>query len=119
MRDLLDLATSEVQEAPDHLQKAYDWYFERRMTEVRLAFGAAGSLVIAFLAALFREGAQIEVWQLVVAAVAVASLLVLGLWRLRQLRSIHREYLAALQLYSSLVRLGPVLRLYRRISRAL
>jgi hypothetical protein len=111
--DVLDLAAAQSDEAEDRLQKIFEWDFERTMTSVRLLFGAAGSVVVALFAALFRKDSSLHTWQ---AVVMLASAGVLGtvagsiLWRTRTL---HREFVAALQLLNATARLGPLLARYR------
>jgi formate dehydrogenase maturation protein FdhE len=69
--DVLDLASAQSADAEDRLEKLFEWDFERTMTTVRLLFAAAGSLLVALFAALFKEDAVIKTWH--VAAIGGSS----------------------------------------------
>jgi hypothetical protein len=111
--DVLDLAAAQSEGSEDRLQKVFDWQFERTMTSVRLLFGAAGSLIIALLAASFRKDASLHTWQIVVILFAAAVSASTGAAMLWRMRTMHREFLQALQLLNSAIRLGPLLARYR------
>jgi hypothetical protein len=111
--DILDLAASQSAEAENRLHEVFQWQFERNMTSVRLAFGTAGSLVVALIAVLFRTGSVLAWWQaglVLVAAGVFAAMGGLLLWRTRRL---HRDFLTALQLLNAARPLGPLLARYR------
>jgi hypothetical protein len=111
--DVLDLAAAQSAESESRLEKVFEWEFERTMTSVRLLFGAAGSVVIALLAALFREDTSLKTWHIVVILGSAAILAALGAALLWRIRTAHREFLAALQLLNTSERLGPLLARYR------
>ena len=87
------------------------------MTTVRLLFATAGSLLLALIAAVFKEDIEMEWWQ---GSLIAAFSLVIGLvgaYRFRQTRSIYRQYFASLQLLAAVERLAPLLRLYQQGTR--
>jgi len=110
--DVLDLAAAQSDEAEDRLEKLFEWDFERTMTTVRLLFAAAGSLLVALFAALFREDAVINTWQVVAIGGSSGVLTFVGAALLRRTRTAHREYIAALQLLNAAEALGPLLARY-------
>lgn len=110
--DVLDLAAAQSSDAEDRLEKLFEWDFERTMTTVRLLFAAAGSLLVALFAALFREHAVIETWQVALIGGSSGVLALVGAVLLRRARLAHREYIAALQLLNAARPLGPLLARY-------
>jgi hypothetical protein len=113
VRQLLDLTTAEVPDAAAHLKQAFEWHFERSMTAVKLLFGAAGSLLVAFLAAALKEDIDVAWWQLAIMATSICVTTGIGIWRFQITRSVYRQYFAALQLLRELQDLAPLLRLYQ------
>jgi len=85
-----------VDDADVHLQKAYDWHFERTMTAIRLVFGAAGAVVLALVTAVLKQGSDPTGGQ-IAALIASAGLFAgIGLLLSVRLRNLHREYVATL-----------------------
>jgi hypothetical protein len=111
--DVLDLAEAQSDTAEDHLRKVFEWEFERTMTSVRLLFGASGSIVVALLAALLREKSDLSTAQIVAILASAAVLGGVGSLILWRARTLHRDFLAALQLHSVVKDLGPLLARYR------
>jgi hypothetical protein len=111
--DVLDLAAAQSNESESRLQQIFEWEFERTMTTVRLLFGAAGSVVVALLAVLFRNDTSLRTWHIVVILASAATLASLGAGLLWRARTAHRQFLAALLLLSSAQQLGPLLARYR------
>ncbi len=110
--DVLDLAAAQSAEAEDRLEKLFEWDFERTMTTVRLLFAAAGSLLVALFAALFKEKAVIETWHVAAIGGSSGVFALVGAILLRRARTAHREYIAALQLLNAAQPLGPLLARY-------
>jgi predicted lysophospholipase L1 biosynthesis ABC-type transport system permease subunit len=111
--DVLDLAAIDSEDAEDRLQKVFEWDFERTMTSIRLVFGAAGSVVVALLAALFRPDSELKTWHIVAILGFAGVLAIVGVSMLWRMRTNHRRFVAALQLLSTANHLGPLLKLYR------
>jgi hypothetical protein len=111
--DVLDLAAAQSAEAEARLEKLFEWDFERTMTSIRLLFGAAGSIVVALVAALFRENSALKTWHIVLISGSAAVLAVIGAVLLWRARTVHRHYLASLQLLNAAQDLGPLLAKYR------
>jgi hypothetical protein len=101
--DLIRLAAPEVKDPAGHLQNVFNWYFERAMTIIKLAFGAAGASFGTLLAAaLNNQGGiedGIEVWLLLGAGVAGG---LIGVVQLRLLAHLHRELVEAVRLLGTL-----------------
>lgn len=111
--DVLDLAAVSSDDSEERLQKVFEWDFERSMTSIRLVFGAAGSVVVALLAALFRPENELRTWHIVAILGLAGTLAAIGVLMLWRMRTNHRRFVAALQLLSTAQDLGPLLRLYR------
>lgn len=113
VRQLLDLTTAEVPNASEHLKKAFEWHFERSMTGVKLLFGAAGSFLVALIAAALKEDIDVAWWQLGVIGASAFVTAGIGMWRYTVTRGVYRQYFAALQLLRELESLAPLLRRYQ------
>jgi hypothetical protein len=111
--DVLDLAAAQSADSEARLEKLFEWDFERTMTSIRLLFGAAGSIVVALLATLFREDSALKAWHIAVISGSAAVLALIGAVLLWRARTVHRQYLASLQLLNSAQELGPLLANYR------
>jgi len=83
------------------------------MTGVKLLFGAAGSFLVALIAAALKEDIDVAWWQLAVIGASALLTAGIGMWRYKVTRDVYRQYFAALQLLRELESLGPLLRRYQ------
>jgi hypothetical protein len=83
------------------------------MTLSQWILGATASLVIAVIAAFFRAEMQLACWQTGLVVVAALGTGTYGVYRLWELRSVHRQFVAALGLFCELKRIRPFLVRYR------
>lgn len=91
----------------------YEWHFERSMTTVKAMLGGAASIAAAVAIAYWKEELKVATWQPIGAVVGAIASASYGLWKFRELRNIHREYVAALALLRQFQGLAKFLRLYR------
>ncbi|MCH7592757.1 MAG: hypothetical protein IH989_08270 [Planctomycetes bacterium] len=111
--ELIDLVYGDVEEAESRIQKLFEWRFERDMNIAKWALGLAASLIIAVLVAFFRGGSDVTGRELGIGlAIAFASA-TYGIFAIVQLRSVNREFIAALVLYSRFRSIRAFIRLYR------
>lgn len=96
LSDFGPLAHPLVDEADDHLQKVFDWHFERTMTAIRLVFGAAGTVVLALVTAVLKKGGDPTCGQIAALLVSAGLFAGIGLLLSVRLRNLHREYVATL-----------------------
>src|SRR5688572_2674069 len=95
VRELLDLARSDVPDVGTHLQKMYEWHFEHAMTTAKAILGAGASIVAAVVVAYWKQEIKVGNWQPVVALVFALITFFYGVVRYREVRAIHRQYVAA------------------------
>ncbi len=114
IRELMDLATTKVSNSESRIQRVYEWHFEREMIICKWVLGLAVSLGLSFLVALFRTESTVGFWQTVVWGASIISTAIYGLFRLRRVRAIHKQFIASLRLHAELREIGPFLRKYRR-----
>ena len=83
------------------------------MTICKWVLGLAVSLGLSFLVALFKADSTVSFCQTVVLAVSITSTAAYGFFRLRSVRTIHKQFIASLRLHAELSKVGPFLRKYR------
>ncbi len=113
VQQILDLVAADTDAAEDHITKAFDWQFERAMNAVRLGYGAAGSLLVALIALLFKSGAPLRWWEAVLIAASAVALGGFSSYRYYKVGAIQREFIAALQVANEVKPLAGFLRTYR------
>ena len=114
MKELIDLVVAEVPQAETRIQKMFEWHFERVKITSQWVLAAAASLSISVLVAFFKAELKLVWWQttlIVFLAVATATYGVYCLW---QLRSLNRQFVAALKLYCEFKRMKTFLVEYRK-----
>ena len=114
MKELIDLVVAEVPEAETRIQKMFEWHFERVKITSQWVLAATASLSISVLVAFFKAELKLVWWQttlIVFLAVATATYGVYCLW---QLRSLNRQFVAALKLYCEFKRMKTFLFEYRK-----
>lgn len=118
--ELIDLVASNVDDAGSHVQKLFEWRFERDMSIAKWALGLSASLMIAVLVAFFRGSTQSTTGttQVTTAELGIALSFALasatyGIYALIQLRRVNREFIAALKLYSQFHSLRELIHRYR------
>ena len=113
IRELIDLVTAQVSDSESRIQRVYEWHFEREMTICKWVLGLAVSLGLSLLVALFRSGSTVSFWQTIGWVVSIIFTVAYGLFRLRRVRAIHKQFIASLRLHAELSKVGPFLRKYR------
>ena len=110
---LIDLVVSDVPDAEGKIQKMFEWHYDRVMTLTQWILGATASLVVAVLVAFFRAELELLWWQTLIIFAAALGTGSYGIYRLFELRSLHKQYVAALKLYCGLKAMRPFLLRYR------
>lgn len=117
MKELIDLVVAEVPEAETRIQKMFEWHFERVKIVSQWFLAAAASLSISVLVTFFRGGSKLVWWQNILVLFLAFATATPGLYRLRQLRSLNRQFVAALKLYSEFKKIKTFLIRYREATR--
>src|SRR5437867_493460 len=107
VRDIMDLVTSDVKDAEDRIQTMYSWHFEQQMTLIKFLIGGSGSLLAAVLIAVFKAEIKIEIWLVALSILGGLATAVVGIFKFQELKSIHRQHVATLKLYSDLLKIAP------------
>jgi hypothetical protein len=113
--DLIDLASEDIEDADGKIEKAFDWYYNKKTMIIKGTIGASASLVVALGISYFKKEFKVSenelLWALVF-SIATASY---GFYNMFQLRQITREYISAIRLFNDLKQIRPFLSLYRSI----
>ncbi len=113
VRDLIDLAAADEDEVQkDHLHTVFEWYHQRSVAAVRGFLASAFALVAAGLAAVLKDGTDVDEVYIGLGGTAVLGLAVAAYLTNRELGHLHREYLASVRLLSELRELRQALREY-------
>lgn len=115
VKDLLDLIVADVPDAPGRIQKVFEWHFERVKTTAQWVLGAAASLFVSSLIPFFKAELQLSWWQTLLLFLSAAGTASYGIYRLWQLRTLHREFVAALKLHSEFKQMRPFFLRYRAL----
>ena len=114
IRELIDLVVAEVPEAEIRIQKMFEWHFERGKITSQWILGIAASLFISLLIAFFRGELRLVWWQTTLIMLSAPGASTYGIYRLWQLRSINRQFVSTLKLYSEFKRIKTFLIAYRK-----
>ncbi|MDD5168128.1 MAG: hypothetical protein PHN75_04860 [Syntrophales bacterium] len=115
IKELIDLATSDVPDGDARIEKMFDWHFQRNMMIAKWIMGAVASLSIAALLGYFKAEIDLNWWQSIVAIVLPLSASTYGFYRLYHIRSMHRQFVSALKIYNELKKIAPFISLYREV----
>ena len=75
--------------------------------------GASATLFISVLISFFKGELNLVLWQVILIAVSALGTGTYGIYRIIQLRSLHRRFVAALKLFCEFNRMRAFLILYR------
>ena len=114
--DLIDLIVADVPDAEGRIQKMFEWHFARDLEIVKWVLGVAASFAVAFGIALFNAKESVPWGAVAVLSVIPVSVASYGLLRLYRMRSIHKQYLAALKLLAKLRAVKSFIVRYRTVA---
>jgi hypothetical protein len=100
MGELLELAATDPDKGAAHLEKIFGWYHDLATSIVKGTFRTAAAVVLALIAAVFKDEATTLVVSLAVAGVVV--LVAGGLYQSVHLSHLHREYVLSVRLLDEL-----------------
>lgn len=112
IRDLLNLARAD--EPHTRLQLIYQWYFDRTMNAIRVAYGAAAGTSAAIYGLAVKNPDSMQHEEFLSRGLAVAAVICVGagLFQRRELAQLHTEFAAASRLLSDSEGL-PIEEMYR------
>lgn len=114
IKELIDLVIAEVPDPETKIQRMYEWHFERDMTITKWILGIAASLSISVLIAFFEAERGLVVWHATLVLLSALGTFTYGIYRLWQMRSLHRQFVSALKLLCELKKVEPFLARYRQ-----
>lgn len=114
LKELVDLVVAEVTEAESYIEKMFEWYFERDITLTKWLLGAAASITVAVVLAIFRNQAQLASPYTILIVLCAGACFLVGIYRFVQLRKVHKQFVSTLKLYRDLQNIGPFINVYRR-----
>lgn len=117
LKEIIDLVDSDVSDAESRIERMFDWHFQRDMTITKWVLGAAASLSIAVLVAFFKAELSLSWWQIVIVGICALASSTYGIYRIARIRSLHRQFVSTLKLYSEFSRIRPFIRRYRAAGR--
>ena len=117
IKDIIDLVDSDVPDAESRIEKMFDWHFQRDMTITKWVLGASASLTVAVLVAFSKAELNLSLWQIITVSICALSSSTYGIYRIVRIRSLHRQFVSTLKLYSEFNRIRPFIRLYREAVR--
>jgi hypothetical protein len=94
---VVELARVEPERSADRIDRIYEWRVERVLTTMRATFVLAGSIVGAWLGAVFTGGGQVGKWQGVIAATGLAGSFAAVIYQRAQLERLSEGYLQSLR----------------------
>ena len=113
IKDLVDLVVADVPEAEARIQRMFEWQFDRSMKICQWVFGFTASVSIAVAVAFLGTERDIAWWQVGAVLLFALATAIYGISTLWQLRSVHRQFVAALKLYCELKEIRPFIVRYR------
>jgi hypothetical protein len=93
---VVELARVDVERSADRIDRIYEWRVEGILTSMRATFVLAGSIIGAWLAAVFAR-AEVGRWQGVIAATGLAGSLAAVIYQRAQLERLSEDYLQSLR----------------------
>jgi hypothetical protein len=113
IRDLLDLAVADVAGAEERIEKIFEWHFDRAKTISQWILGAAASLSISVLISISKQEWKLSAPFTTIILMCAVATGAYGAYNLWQLRSLSRQFVAALKLYSELTGIRAFVGRYR------
>jgi len=115
IKDIIDLASEEIDNPESELKKVFDWHHERKIMLIKGTISIAVSLLIAIgLAYLKSEINFNSSWELSIILIGAISSIVYGIFQLVKAKRVGKKYLASITLLCQLKRIKPFINLYRR-----
>jgi hypothetical protein len=113
LRELIDIVVADVPEPEKRLEKVFDWETSRNLEVAKWVLGASAAVFAAVLVAYLKGEITKPSWHLPAGLLASVLTATYGLYRLRQMRAAHRQFIASMTLLSELLRIAPFLKKYR------
>jgi hypothetical protein len=94
---VVELARIDVERSADRIDRVYGWHVERILTTMRATFVLAGSIVGAWLGAVFTGSGHVGKWHGVIAATGLAGSFAAVIYQRAQLERLSEGYLQSLR----------------------
>lgn len=113
IRELIDLVEGEIPDSELRIEKMFQWHFERSILIIKWVLGASVSLFISVMIAFFKAEIKLPWWQITLVVLFAVGTATYGIYRLWQIRSMHRQFVSTLKIYSELKKITPFIIRYR------
>jgi hypothetical protein len=112
LRHLLDLATSDLEDAHEELTQIFKWKFEHSITGAKATAAAGASLIVALVVAQFQAKVQVSGVLLTSGFVGAVLVMLFGILQYYRVRMMYQQYVAAHFLLSEITKMKPFLQRY-------
>lgn len=113
IRDLADLVESDVPDAASRLQKLFEWRFQQDLEVAKWVLGAAASLAIAALVSYLKGDTAPGLSRSILMVGLPVATSSYGVYCLLRLRSIHKQFIAAVRIHAELQKVKAFIARYR------
>ncbi len=113
IKEIVDLVASDVPDIDSRIQRIFEWHYDTQLTIAKWILGLAASLAGGLLLAFFKESGEIEMssyWMLSVPVI----IFIFGWIRLKNLNTVHKQYVSALKLSNSFQKIKTFVKRYRQ-----
>ena len=119
IRDLIDLMETECKNVEDRIQKMYQWDFNRTKLICQLSIGISASFLVLIGTSYVQnftstKPVTVDSNLLIVSLFLSICPAIFGIFQFYRLKSIHRQYVAALKLLHKLRAIRPFITYYRQ-----
>lgn len=114
IRDLIDLAAVDTNDAQGNLTQLYQWRYDYSMTATKAVSALGASLLVAMIVAETQvKKGQPGIWVLAGFA-GSGAMLIVGIIMYLRIRSLSRQYIAARTVLAQLVSIRPFISRFNR-----
>lgn len=113
IKDIIDLATQDVNNPSAELKKVYEWHHERKMMIIKGTISIAISLIVMLAFAYFKSELTIDNWTMLYPLGFSLLTMTYGFYELNRARKLGKKFIAALTLLNRFKKITPFLNLYR------
>ncbi len=117
IKELIDLIEIGVSDPEAKIEKMFEWHFNRSIMITKWILGATVSLLISVGAVFLKPELNIKWWQFSIVLLFALSSATYGIYRLWQIRAMHKQFVSTLKIYYELKKIVPFITRYRERKR--